>query len=157
MTLKKKYRNFKRLLQLTLLINGFFIAAGVAGLYRYVQVRDIYALHVAIAGCGTFIFGVLLPWQIFRRLTQLNKSIRLQTEQAVTKMVGGILESYRDSEGDVLGNPVFWINCVLTVTEVFVENSENQAAVTLAEIIPMLRQEVTQKLKKPKPKSKTKS
>jgi predicted membrane-bound mannosyltransferase len=150
--MRKKILFYKRFLQIDLLINGFFIAAGIVALYRYLQTNDIRALHLGIVGLGVLIFGLVIPTLIFKRIADMRGAIRKQTEETISRLVSGWMESYKEADGNIIEDPLFWANIALLAVEVFGENSKHPAVVTLMEFIPVIRQE----LKKNKTKKKTK-
>jgi hypothetical protein len=155
--MRKKIHFYKRALQLTLLINGFFIAVGIVALYRYLAVNDVLALHLVIVAIGVLLFGVAVPAYIFKRVAEMRGALRKQTEETITRLVAAWIESYEEVDGDIFHDPLFWVNILLTIVEVFGENSKHPAAVTLIEFIPIIKQEIKNARKPKKKKSKTKA
>ena len=150
MTLMKKYRFYRRILQTLLAVNVGFVIMGALALAEYLKTHEPTSLELFVTGFGTLIFGIALPWFIIHQIVQQVREIRHQTEKRVAQWVSHGLESYRSHEGDPLKDPLFWVNMGLMTVEILTEESRHPAARAFSELAPMIRSEI----KKNTPKQK---
>ena len=142
MNLMRKYRFYKRALQVFLFLNVFFMVLGILATVHYFQDHQASSLELSLVGAGVFVFGFLMPALLLWALELLVNHMRKKMLEHISKVVVAWTDSLKSSNGEALKSPLFWSHMALVVVEEFGKDFDHPMMSVFLEISPYIRQEI---------------
>jgi len=142
MGIYKKYVFFKRSLQVLLFFNTLFVGWGIVAGYHYFQEHDVSALEIMSVGIGTLLFGLVLPGFLLYQAELRVREARRRLDAHLAELVTLWTQSFKDYQGEVFKNPLFWGNMILLAVEEFGQEMDHPLMNVFLELSPHLRKEI---------------
>ena len=105
------------------------------------KMRDL-TLQLIYLGVFTLIFGILIPFLLFRRLIQEVAQAKHKVEEKLSHWIAHWFQTHKAHGEKSFQDPVFWLQILLLTVEVFAPQSKNPIAGFLLEFAPILRKEL---------------
>ena len=143
---------YKRLLKIFIFLNVLVVATGlVAGIHHYLQAAELnqpIAWPLMVIAALTIIFGAILPSILIRRISAKATLAKQQLEQTARTWIAEYLRQAANYE-EPFHNSDFWIQMLLLTVECASQYTRHPVAVWVAQMAPLLREEI-KKAEKPK-------
>jgi len=127
--------------QVTLAINVFFILLGIWGLAQFVSTSDLGFGFLTLVGCGTLIFGIIIPGIILANISRQIGDLKQNLQNQGTQFVAHWLEDH-SRRSTTFMSPRFWTDILLFGAQWTAQNSQNPVATVVREMAPAIREEL---------------
>lgn len=166
MSVFRRYQFYKKLLVFLIVANSLVFAVSLVEFVTYFNFQSEFRQEIAnvpalqdlyeksqskakitfLIGAFAFFFGVLFPTIVLYKLNLSIHEMRKKTEKQFVSWLNWWVKNYgnikADSKSPFYNRPDFWLNVGLFALETYGPNSKNPALNYLADLAPILRNEI---------------